>query len=79
MSDDIKRRPVEPLVAWFYRAVVKTPPDSIAEIAKSVGESEAVIAEGIEEVRGLLAQFDLLDPRLIAVDREYLAMGRKPS
>jgi hypothetical protein len=79
MSDDIKSRPVEPLLGWFYRAIVKSPPDSIAEIAKSVGESEAVIAEGIEEVRGLLAQFDLIDPRLIAIDTDYLVSGRKPS
>jgi hypothetical protein len=47
---------VELIVSWLYRAEIKSPPDTISELAKEAGCSASEVRTGIAEAKHLLDQ-----------------------
>lgn len=48
----------ETLMTWFVRAEVKSPPDSIASLAREYSVTPTRITEGIAEIKAVLDQVD---------------------
>lgn len=60
---------IELFVKWLYRAEIKSPPDSLSELAKEFGCSQAEVREGITEAKRTLDQVQpMLDAGLIESD-----------
>lgn len=66
LSDD---DPIKLFVHWLYRNKIKSPPDSLSELAREAGCSKAEVSAGIAEAERVLDQVQpALDAGLIEFD-----------